>query len=191
MACTNCAQACKRCEDTRPCARCVKYSLSETCVDGQRKERKRGVKRGPYKRRARGSDSPPAADSVTDTPAAEGTGSPPGQWTAAHGPPPAPAGAPTPVPLPAPPEGYPHPFYPPMGFVLMPPPPGAEEGAPPVPYFYPYPPFGMYTPPPQPQPAATQNGAEKKANGAAGESDTKDGEGEADAEGDVEGMLSA
>ncbi|KAJ7851170.1 hypothetical protein B0H14DRAFT_3451562 [Mycena olivaceomarginata] len=31
-----------------------------------------------------------------------------------------------------------------MGFLLGPPPPGAEEGAAPVPYFHPYPPFGMY-----------------------------------------------
>ncbi|PPR06218.1 hypothetical protein CVT26_005476, partial [Gymnopilus dilepis] len=53
MACTNCANACKRCDESRPCERCVKYGISETCVDGQRKERKKGVKRGPYKRKVK------------------------------------------------------------------------------------------------------------------------------------------
>ena len=49
--CTNCAAACKRCDDSRPCERCQKYGLGESCVDGQRKERKKGIKRGPYKRK--------------------------------------------------------------------------------------------------------------------------------------------
>jgi hypothetical protein len=52
--CTNCAAACKRCDENRPCDRCQKYSISDTCVDGQRKERKKGVKRGPYKRKNKG-----------------------------------------------------------------------------------------------------------------------------------------
>ncbi|KAG6883895.1 hypothetical protein C0992_007520, partial [Termitomyces sp. T32_za158] len=51
MACTNCANACKRCDESRPCERCIKYNTPETCVDGQRKERKKGIKRGPYKRK--------------------------------------------------------------------------------------------------------------------------------------------
>src|SRR5690606_38127621 len=50
-ACTNCQKACKKCDDARPCLRCVKYGISEECVDSQRKERKKGVKRGPYKKR--------------------------------------------------------------------------------------------------------------------------------------------
>ena len=50
-ACTNCQKACKKCDDARPCLRCVKYGISDDCVDSQRKERKRGVKRGPYKKR--------------------------------------------------------------------------------------------------------------------------------------------
>lgn len=50
-ACTNCQRACKKCDDARPCLRCVKYGVSEECVDSQRKERKKGVKRGPYKKR--------------------------------------------------------------------------------------------------------------------------------------------
>ncbi|KAJ7835739.1 hypothetical protein B0H14DRAFT_3461133 [Mycena olivaceomarginata] len=135
MACTNCAQACKRCDDQRPCLRCQKYGMTDRCVDGQRKERRKGVKRGASGHR------PPCGgmDRLA--------------WTAAcaccrrpfcnprHPAPPASAAAPQPFPVP--PKGYPHPFYPPMGFLLGPPPPGAEEGAAPVPYFYPYPPFGM------------------------------------------------
>ncbi|KAJ2920924.1 hypothetical protein H1R20_g16171, partial [Candolleomyces eurysporus] len=50
-ACTNCQRACKKCDDARPCLRCVKYGISEECVDSQRKERKKGIKRGPYKKR--------------------------------------------------------------------------------------------------------------------------------------------
>ncbi|KAF9008337.1 hypothetical protein BDQ17DRAFT_1323686 [Cyathus striatus] len=50
-ACTNCQKACKKCDDARPCLRCVKYGVSDECVDSQRKERKKGVKRGPYKKR--------------------------------------------------------------------------------------------------------------------------------------------
>ncbi|KAF8195996.1 hypothetical protein BJ912DRAFT_1056429 [Pholiota molesta] len=51
MACTNCAGACKRCDENRPCERCVKYGIADTCIDGQRKERKKGIKRGPYRRK--------------------------------------------------------------------------------------------------------------------------------------------
>ncbi|EIN08322.1 hypothetical protein PUNSTDRAFT_143952 [Punctularia strigosozonata HHB-11173 SS5] len=51
QACTNCASACKRCDDSRPCQRCVKYGMPELCKDGIRKERQRGIKRGPYKRK--------------------------------------------------------------------------------------------------------------------------------------------
>ncbi|EIW85340.1 hypothetical protein CONPUDRAFT_135108 [Coniophora puteana RWD-64-598 SS2] len=50
-ACTNCQKACKKCDDARPCLRCVKYGIAEECIDSQRKERKKGVKRGPYKKR--------------------------------------------------------------------------------------------------------------------------------------------
>ena len=51
--CTNCAVACKRCDEARPCERCIKYGLANQCQDGVRKERKKGVKRGPYKRKAK------------------------------------------------------------------------------------------------------------------------------------------
>ncbi|CAB4489964.1 hypothetical protein RhiirA5_484434 [Rhizophagus irregularis] len=50
-ACVNCQKACKRCDDGRPCQRCIKYGLTETCKNSIRKERKKGIKRGPYKRR--------------------------------------------------------------------------------------------------------------------------------------------
>ncbi len=51
--CTNCASACKRCDEARPCLRCQKYGLTDSCVDGVRKARKVGVKRGPYKRKSK------------------------------------------------------------------------------------------------------------------------------------------
>ncbi|CAO3639304.1 unnamed protein product [Cunninghamella blakesleeana] len=58
-ACVNCQKACKKCDDGRPCQRCIKYGLTETCRDSVRKERKKGVKRGPYKRRNQANaDSP-------------------------------------------------------------------------------------------------------------------------------------
>lgn len=47
----NCQKACKKCDDGRPCKRCVKLGLTATCRDSDRKERKKGVKRGPYKKR--------------------------------------------------------------------------------------------------------------------------------------------
>lgn len=45
----NCQRACKKCDDGRPCQRCINYNLTETCRDSIRKERKKGMKRGPYK----------------------------------------------------------------------------------------------------------------------------------------------
>ncbi|KAI8338034.1 hypothetical protein BC941DRAFT_470034 [Chlamydoabsidia padenii] len=59
-ACTNCQKACKKCDDARPCPRCVKYGIADSCVNSVRKERKKGIKRGPYKRRQK-SDSEKAA----------------------------------------------------------------------------------------------------------------------------------
>ncbi|RKO89888.1 hypothetical protein BDK51DRAFT_21228 [Blyttiomyces helicus] len=40
-ACVNCQKACKKCEIVRPCPRCVKYGLSDSCSDSMRKERKK------------------------------------------------------------------------------------------------------------------------------------------------------
>ncbi|PVU92996.1 hypothetical protein BB561_003501 [Smittium simulii] len=51
VACVNCQKACKKCDESRPCQRCIKYNLADSCVDSVRKERKSGIKRGPYKRR--------------------------------------------------------------------------------------------------------------------------------------------
>ena len=59
--CTNCATACKRCDETRPCERCIKYGLADQCQDGVRKERKKGIKRGPYKRKPKTSSADGAA----------------------------------------------------------------------------------------------------------------------------------
>lgn len=50
-ACMACQRACKRCDVGRPCERCIKYGMADSCRDSQRKERKKGVKRGPYKKR--------------------------------------------------------------------------------------------------------------------------------------------
>lgn len=45
----NCQKACKKCDDGRPCTRCVKYGIEDTCINSSRKERKKGVKRGTYR----------------------------------------------------------------------------------------------------------------------------------------------
>ncbi|KAJ1913625.1 hypothetical protein H4219_005134 [Mycoemilia scoparia] len=50
-ACINCQKACKKCDDGRPCQRCIKYGIEDTCRSSKRKERKKGIKRGPYKKR--------------------------------------------------------------------------------------------------------------------------------------------
>ncbi|KAF6764160.1 hypothetical protein DFP72DRAFT_840267 [Ephemerocybe angulata] len=65
MACTNCAAACKRCDENRPCERCQKYGIADNCIDGQRKERKKGIKRGPYKRKNKGGSDSPGYNAAT------------------------------------------------------------------------------------------------------------------------------
>ncbi|KAI8062186.1 hypothetical protein BC940DRAFT_309353 [Gongronella butleri] len=57
-ACVNCQKACKKCDDGRPCQRCIKYGLTDTCQNSVRKERKKGIKRGPYKRRNQDGSTP-------------------------------------------------------------------------------------------------------------------------------------
>ncbi|KAG8748305.1 hypothetical protein FRC10_007696 [Ceratobasidium sp. 414] len=64
-ACSACQRACKRCDIGRPCERCIKYGMQDTCRDSVRKERKKGVKRGPYKKRD-GELAVPAPQSVAD-----------------------------------------------------------------------------------------------------------------------------
>ncbi|CDH52258.1 hypothetical protein RO3G_16326 [Lichtheimia corymbifera JMRC:FSU:9682] len=39
------------CTNYRKSPRCIKYGIADTCVNSVRKERKKGIKRGPYKRR--------------------------------------------------------------------------------------------------------------------------------------------
>ncbi|KAF8888617.1 hypothetical protein BD779DRAFT_1523977 [Infundibulicybe gibba] len=154
MACTNCAAACKRCDETRPCERCVKYGISDTCRDGQRKERKKGIKRGPYKRKNKGS----SADGNNGQYGAQ----PEGEWAPGTQ---APASAATTTAAIhavahqfAGPEGYYPVYYPSAPY--MPHPPEGQEGAPPppangqpplMPYFIPAgaypPPFPHYLPP--------------------------------------------
>ncbi|KAF8206580.1 hypothetical protein K438DRAFT_1817467 [Mycena galopus ATCC 62051] len=51
IACEKCKKSCKKCDQARPCLRCVKYGWPEECVDSKRKEREKGAKRGPYKKR--------------------------------------------------------------------------------------------------------------------------------------------
>ncbi|RXW19250.1 hypothetical protein EST38_g6592 [Candolleomyces aberdarensis] len=151
MACTNCAAACKRCDEQRPCERCQKYGIADSCVDGQRKERKKGIKRGPYKRKNK-------------------SGGEAGEWSAGAQPPPpsasTAAAAIHAVTAQLSPEGYyPTLFYPPP--YLTHPPDGqpGPDGAPPHVsgqpmmqyYIHPggYPPYGHYPaiyPPPHPPP---------------------------------------
>ncbi|CAO0795434.1 unnamed protein product [Mucor circinelloides] len=70
-ACVNCQKACKKCDVGRPCQRCIKYGLTETCVNSVRKERKKGVKRGPYKKRNKnGGESVTSSGTSTPMPAA-------------------------------------------------------------------------------------------------------------------------
>ncbi|ORY00262.1 hypothetical protein K493DRAFT_312881 [Basidiobolus meristosporus CBS 931.73] len=47
-ACINCQKACKKCDEGRPCQRCIKYGLGDTCRNSVRKERRKGERRGPY-----------------------------------------------------------------------------------------------------------------------------------------------
>ncbi|KAG0018333.1 hypothetical protein BGZ81_010279 [Podila clonocystis] len=66
-ACVNCQKACKKCDEGRPCTRCIKYGLTDTCIDSTRKVRKKGVKRGPYKRRPPPTQIGSASASTTPT----------------------------------------------------------------------------------------------------------------------------
>ncbi|KAF8230278.1 hypothetical protein L208DRAFT_1476600 [Tricholoma matsutake] len=171
MACTNCAAACKRCDEHRPCERCLKYGIAESCVDGQRKERKKGIKRGPYKRKNKNENPTEGGWATASLPSAQN--------------PSAPATVSQPVPPfpPNPGEGfYPY-FYPHPGGFIPHPHEGqtGQEGSPPhnngqppiMPYYihpggyaaFP-PPYPLYSPqgPPmsqsQSQPAQTSDSAD-------------------------------
>ncbi|KAI9253266.1 hypothetical protein EDC94DRAFT_651310 [Helicostylum pulchrum] len=51
-ACVNCQKACKKCDEGRPCQRCIKLGITDTCFNSPRKERKKGFKRGPYRKKS-------------------------------------------------------------------------------------------------------------------------------------------
>ncbi|KAH0578174.1 hypothetical protein H2248_004049 [Termitomyces sp. 'cryptogamus'] len=106
IACTNCANVSKRCDESRPCQRCIKLGLSETCFDVQRKERQKGIKRGPYKSKKK---LPPASDAERPP----GPAPPPGFYPMYYLPPGfIPDAPPLPPNLPyvLPPHGYPFPY---------------------------------------------------------------------------------
>ncbi|KAI0800622.1 hypothetical protein C8Q74DRAFT_1364328 [Fomes fomentarius] len=44
IACTNCQYANKKCDEGRPCRRCVVKGLGDTCVSAERKQRRRAVR---------------------------------------------------------------------------------------------------------------------------------------------------
>ncbi|KAG6377374.1 hypothetical protein JVT61DRAFT_15170 [Boletus reticuloceps] len=151
MACTNCANACKRCDEGRPCERCIKYGIQDACVDGIRKERQKGIKRGPYKRKSRTTGTNTDASFVAENGDSD--------WQATSEAPQNPGGSQPPPPIqalphyPPPPEGfYPYFYPPPPGF--MPPghegqssPEGATNGTnhpPPMVPYYPLAPPGFF-----------------------------------------------
>jgi neural Wiskott-Aldrich syndrome protein len=169
--CTNCASACKRCDEARPCQRCQKYGLGDSCVDGVRKARKVGIKRGPYKRKSKlpvPEATPYPGQSITAEtlslshkfaagfpPNGEGSWVPPSDQT--NG---APPGAVPAIPPQYLPEGYwPYPYYPPPPGYVPPTPESsangdsASHGQPPHhPAYYPihpgYSAVPIYPPPP-------------------------------------------
>ena len=55
-ACVHCRKACKKCEEQRPCQRCVRLNMADSCVSHVRKPRERGMKRGPYRKQGHGDD---------------------------------------------------------------------------------------------------------------------------------------
>ncbi|RPD82282.1 hypothetical protein L226DRAFT_564876 [Lentinus tigrinus ALCF2SS1-7] len=44
IACTNCRTANKKCDEGRPCGRCMKLGMSDSCISAERKQRTRRVK---------------------------------------------------------------------------------------------------------------------------------------------------
>ncbi|KAI0043564.1 hypothetical protein FA95DRAFT_1563195 [Auriscalpium vulgare] len=166
-ACTNCQKACKKCDDARPCLRCVKYGIGEECVDSQRKERKKGIKRGPYKKRDgkttnveqpldaaavavhQGVPPPPGVPTASPPPQVPYMGYPPGYYGQYA----APIAAPAPPKPGEAPAYYPHPhpqYYVPLQHPQQqqqqqPPPP------PPPPTHEQQPDNVAYAPPPPPQ----------------------------------------
>ncbi|KAL4072473.1 hypothetical protein V8B97DRAFT_372250 [Scleroderma yunnanense] len=159
MACTNCANACKRCDEARPCERCVKYGIQESCIDGVRKERQKGIKRGPYKRKNKPAGGEGSFEATNGDSEWQGNGASSSNPTSSQ--------APTTVHAiphyPPPAEGYFPYFFPPPGFIApghegAPVPEGASSGTSqppamvqyytmPPPGYFPYPPSGVFPPP--------------------------------------------
>ncbi|KAG4306514.1 hypothetical protein PORY_000502 [Pneumocystis oryctolagi] len=50
-ACVNCQKSNKKCDEARPCSRCIKHDLFDSCINSKRKKRQKGIKRGPYRRK--------------------------------------------------------------------------------------------------------------------------------------------
>ncbi|KAJ3031390.1 UNVERIFIED_CONTAM: hypothetical protein HDU68_004469 [Siphonaria sp. JEL0065] len=63
-ACGNCKKSCKKCENVRPCPRCIQRGIADTCVDSERKSRPMGMQRGPYRRRATTANGKPESPNV-------------------------------------------------------------------------------------------------------------------------------
>lgn len=40
IACIHCKKACKKCDESRPCTRCVRTGTAASCIDAPRKKRK-------------------------------------------------------------------------------------------------------------------------------------------------------
>ncbi|KAI0637281.1 hypothetical protein C8Q77DRAFT_1216037 [Trametes polyzona] len=138
-ACTNCQKACKKCDDARPCLRCVRYGIADDCVDSQRKERQKGIKRGPYKKRD--GKTANVDQQQVDVAVQPGMVIPPAVAAA--------------VPAPAPPMPYVAPVsYAPGIYPQYPPPAAGKPGE--TPMYYPPPIF--YAPIPPPPHATGQDG---------------------------------
>ncbi len=41
IACIHCKKACKKCDNARPCTRCIRTGTASSCVDAPRKERRK------------------------------------------------------------------------------------------------------------------------------------------------------
>jgi hypothetical protein len=137
LQCTNCAAASKRCDEIRPCERCIKYGLADLCHNRVRRGRKKGIKRGPYKQKTKSggsSDGTIFAPSAQQTSSSNAAGK---ELPSLSQPDTAPTSTTTPSAaihalvqfapglLPPGPEGYYSYYYPPP-HRLMPPPPGQD-----------------------------------------------------------------
>lgn len=50
IACSSCKASCKKCDEARPCTRCVTRGIGDSCQDSERKMRVKGTRRGPYRK---------------------------------------------------------------------------------------------------------------------------------------------